>query len=114
MRLVDLCARPESRQSQFFNLFAPPLFLGPFGEHDFKELLVPFTERGIKFEPGVEKEVHNSSGGIPIIASYMSKLLWESHTAGGVVTRDQTLAAARRVGEVGKDVLKVLWKDCDE
>lgn len=113
-RLVDLCARPESRQSQFFNLFAQPVFLGPFGEEDVKELLVPFTERTVTFEPGVEKELYNSSGGIPIIASYMSKLLWESHVAGTVVTRDQTLDAAKRVGEVGKDVLKVLWKDCEE
>jgi hypothetical protein len=113
-QLVDLCGRPESRQSPFFNLFAPPVSLGPLSESDIADLVRPFSTKQISLESGAEKEIFNWSGGVPIIASYICALLWQEAASGGVITRDRVHSAGERINSNGKDLLKMLWKDCDE
>lgn len=114
--LVDLCARPESLLSPFFNLFSGSVSLGPFTEEDIHQLVGPFLQRGISMEAGVEKELHNFSGGIPIIASLICKRLWDGLQPGtNHITRGELFEAASSVNNnEGKEILKALWKDCDE
>ena len=115
-RLVDLCARPESLLSPFFNLFSVSSFLSPLTEGEVREIVEPLRRRGISLESGVEKELYNHSGGIPIVASLICKQLWDSFVAGKtLITRNDLLEAISRVtSNEGKDILKALWKDCDE
>jgi hypothetical protein len=113
-RLVDLCARPESVNSPFFNLFSGPMLLGPFLEEDIEDLVKPFGKRNITFDKGAQKEILNWSGGIPIIASHICRLLWEGTDDGRIITRERVNECGQLLSEMGKEVLQMLWKDCDE
>jgi hypothetical protein len=88
-RLRELCASPESRTSDFWNIFAPnPLSLHALKDDDWSELLSPFDARKVSFHPGARTELTHWSGGVPALASLLCRNLWEGVGDGETVTNE--------------------------
>lgn len=110
-RLRELCASPESRTSDFWNIFFDtPITLGPFDEEDWTDFLGPFSEQGVTIDSSAKKELGNWTGGIPVLAAALASLCLKSgRTSISKAEVDQT---AEEVLNAYQDHLDTLWDDC--
>jgi len=114
-RLRELCASPESKTSDFWNIFAPnPLSLGTLKDDDWNDLLAPFQEQTVSFLPGARTELANWSGGVPVLASLLCRRLWEEVKEDETVTNEQVNSVATVLLGDASDYLDELWSDCTE
>ncbi len=112
-RLRELCVSPDSRTSDFWEIFYDtPLAIGPFSQDDFGKMLELFTQAGVSFEPGVQAELLNWCGGIPIATCYVCKRLWDSLTEGQRVTAAAINDCCTGSLEDGRDYWQGIWDDC--
>jgi hypothetical protein len=114
-RLRELCSSPESKTSDFWNLFAPnPVSLEVLKDDDWNDLLVPFEERKLSFLPGARTELANWSGGVPVLVSLLCRRLWEEMKEGETVTNEKVNTVAQSLLSDIVDYLHELWNDCTE
>lgn len=114
-RLRELCASPESKSSDFWNIFADsPLALGSFEADAFDQVLAAFGGRRITFQPGARTEIINWSGGVPILTSALCKHLWEEISDDQEVGPDNVNSLATNLRDDLQDIIEELWSDCSE
>jgi len=114
-RLRELCASPESKTSDFWNIFYDtPLSIGGLFLDEITAFLDMFKEAGITFERGAETELGNWCGGLPIVTSFVCNRLWNSVAEGQAVSAafiNETCEKALRDGE---DYWQDVWNDCSQ
>lgn len=114
-RLRELCASPESKSSDFWNIFADsPLALGAFESEDLDQILAPFGKRNITFQPGAGTEIINWSGGTPVLFSALCKHLWDEVDYGHAVSNQDVNSLAEKLTDDLQDIIAELWNDCSE
>jgi hypothetical protein len=113
-RLRDLCHSPESKTSDFWNIFGSPFALNAMSDADIGDFVQFFQSSGVEIGPGAMKELLNWSGGIPLLVAAHCQALWDP--AEGRKMLSKTL-----VDDVGKglhlneqDALREVWEDCSE
>jgi hypothetical protein len=113
-RLRDLCHSPESKTSDFWNIFGSPFALNAMSETDIGDFVQFFQSSGVEIGPGAMKELLNWSGGIPVLVAAHCLALWEPAYG------EKQLSKAL-VDDVGKDLhlneqdaLREVWEDCSE
>lgn len=112
-RLQELCSSPESRTSDFWNIFHPsPIIMRPFSEEDWAEFLKPFTERGLNFDKSALKELKNWTGGIPVLANFIASHLYDKKSSKNNITKKDVDEVAIDVLSECIDYLDYLWDDC--
>lgn len=112
-RLRDLCASPESRTSDFWNIFFDtPITIGPFDEDDWSNFLTPFSEKEVEIDSSAQKELRNWTGGVPILAAAVVSRLFERHSSKGIISKQQVDDAASQILIECQDHLDELWHDC--
>lgn len=113
-RLRDLCHSPESKTSDFWNIFANPFGLAAMTESDVQEFAGAFAADGVGIGPGALRELFNWSGGIPVILASHCHSLWEI----ALETKELTKESVDRVGAelhlAQQDALIEIWQDCTE
>ena len=111
-RLRELCASPESRTSDFWNIFFDtPISLGPLGDDDWSEFLHPFFEHGVTIDPSALKELRNWTGGVPVLAAAVASRLFEQ-SAEGTISKPEVDRVGEEVLSAYQDHLDDLWADC--
>jgi hypothetical protein len=112
-RLRELCASPDSKTSDFWNIFYDtPLAVGAFSPNDIGEFVQLFKKAGITFERGAETELANWCGGVPIATSFLCNRLWDKLSDGQTVSPDFVNESCERALEDGQDYWQGLWDDC--
>jgi len=112
-RLQDLCRTPESRTSDFWEIFYDtPLRMGPFVDSDWDDLLAPFNKRGITLDSSARKELINWSGSVPVLLAAIAARLWEACPVDSQVTKSDVDRVAGQLAEEQSSITEGLWQDC--
>ncbi|MGA2262016.1 MAG: hypothetical protein ABSH28_11330, partial [Acidobacteriota bacterium] len=112
-RLQDLCKTPESRTSDFWEIFYDtPLRVGPFIESDWEDLLAPFGERGITLDSSARKELINWSGSVPVLFAAVASRLCETYRADLEISKSEVDRVAEQLADEQSSITEGLWQDC--
>ena len=112
-KLRELCRTDDSVTSDFWEVFHPnPLRVGHFEDHDWDGVLEPFTTRGIQFDGSVLKQTANWTGGIPVLATSLLHLAFESAMDGATLLKPDIDQFAATIAEECGDMIADLWDDC--
>lgn len=112
-RLQDLCKTPESRTSDFWEIFYDtPLCVAPFIDSDWEDLLTPFCERGITLESSARKELMNWSGSLPVLFAAVASRLWETCPADFKISKSEVDRVAAQLADEQSSITEGLWHDC--
>lgn len=112
-RLQELCKTPESRTSDFWEIFYDtPLRVGPFADSDWEFLLAPFSERGITLDGSARKELINWSGSVPVLFAALSSRLWDAHAADSHISKNEVDRVAEQMTDEQSAITESLWEDC--
>ena len=112
--LSELCCSPESRTSDFWNIFRPEsIKLEVLSNEDWTAFLAPFEQRRIAFEKGVETEIQNWTGGIPVLVAALCNTLWERIENESVISLNQINQIAEKYFTEDVTILPSLWNKCD-
>lgn len=65
----------DSRTSEFWNVFAPPVELGPFSEAGLEAFLAPLAKAKGPLSPPARKEFARQTGGVPLLAVVLAERL---------------------------------------
>lgn len=116
--LRELCLSPESKTSDFFNIFAMNVCrLAPLSENDSKEFLQPFTTRGITIHAHASRTLREWCGGIPLLTTILCLDLWNYLDDGKDLSPQIIDARAEELflNETLQDFLyDFFWRDCNE
>jgi len=110
--LSDICRTEESRGSDFWLVFADIVWLETFGESDWPSLLKPFEDRNIVIRQGVQKELVNWTGGIPVFTAALLRQLYETSTDGSTIEPNQVVDSAAAIASGDSLSIRDLWEDC--
>lgn len=106
-RLREL-TEPDARTSEFWNVFAPPVDLGPFSPDDIGLLLRPLEQARGVLAPPSRKEFDRQTGGVPLLCVRLAgRLAEEPATA---VEKAAVVEAARTLAHES-DYVASLWDD---
>jgi hypothetical protein len=113
-RLRDLCHSPDSKTSDFWNIFGNPFSLAAMTEADIDDFVQFFLAADIAIRPGAVKELLNWSGGIPVIVASHCQALWNLACDGRELSKElvDRLGTDLQVNE--QDALREIWEDCSE
>lgn len=112
-RLRELCRTDDSVTSDFWEVFHPnPIRVGRFEDHDWDDLLKPFSDRKIQIDGSAKKEILNWTGGIPVLATALLHHTFETVADGTTVSKPEIDKAASAVADERSDVIADLWDDC--
>jgi len=112
-RLQELCKTPESRTSDFWEIFYDtPLRVGPFVDADWEDLLVPFGARGITLDGSARKELINWSGSIPVLFAALARRLWDTCTADSQISKREIDDVAEHMAAEHSSIMESIWEDC--
>jgi hypothetical protein len=114
-RLRELCASPESKTSDFWNIFYDtPLTVGALSPNDFGEFVQLFKNAGVTFERGADTELDNWCGGVPITTSFVCNRLWDCLSEGQVVSAAFINETCERALRDGEDYWQDIWEECSQ
>jgi hypothetical protein len=113
--------RPTRRQQttqqtpsrQELNRDASAIPVGPFGESDWEELIVPLAGVGVAVDGSGRKEIANWSGGIPVLAIALLGKLAETMAPPRSCTKNGVDATAGAMLGERRQLLAEIWEDCD-
>lgn len=112
-RLRELCASPDSKTSDFWNIFSDtPISVGELSNEDLAGFLENFRARGVTFERGADTELLNCCGGVPIVAAFVCKRLWDMIAEHQVVSAELVKKCCEQALEDGQDYWHEIWDDC--
>lgn len=112
-RLRQLCADPTSRTSDFWERFVDPVELKVFTQEELKDFVTPLNKAVREFSAGVETEIWNWSGGVPVLAAAMSQVLASAASPTDSISTASAHQAAKHVLEHHLDLIEALWQDLD-
>jgi Cdc6-like AAA superfamily ATPase len=105
---------PEDWWTSDFHRIFSPVRIDAAGQEDLDAFLGPLVdERGVSFEKGARTELHNQTGGIPILIVAVCKRLWEGPS--GEIVDHQRIQ--QEVGEVyfnERMLLEEIWEELSE
>ena len=100
--------------SKFHEVFDPnPVRIGVIEEKEIKDWIKPFTDSGLAFESGAQKELMNWSGGLPIL---LKKICDEVHVNRGshtTIKKAQIDDVANQILSDEESVVGILWDNVD-
>jgi hypothetical protein len=112
-KLRELCKTEDSATSDLWEVFNPnPLRVGRFEDHDWDGLLQPVTARGIQVDGSAQKEIINWTGGIPVLATALMHLAYESVQNDSTLSKTQIDEFATTIADDRADLIADLWDDC--
>jgi hypothetical protein len=111
-RLRELCESPESRASEFWNIFLDPVHLTAFSKDELSDLFSPFDQRGITFAAGAQTEIMNWTGGMPILFCDLCRTIWDRAENGISLQPQQVNQYAEELFSQWPDYLSELWDEC--
>jgi hypothetical protein len=107
-RRLRVLTDADARTSEFWNVFAPPVELGPFSPADVALFLGPLDlERG-PLAPPTRKEFDRQTGGVPLLCALLAGHLAESATT---TVEKATVADAAGALAHESDHVANLWGD---
>jgi hypothetical protein len=109
-RLRQLCADPTSRTSDFWERFVDPVELKVFTQEELREFLEPLSQAAGGLAAGVETEIGNWTGGMPVLVAAVCQALADKP---GSISTAVVHGAARHVLEHHVDLVEALWQDLD-
>jgi hypothetical protein len=116
--LRELCMSPDSKTSDFFNIFAMNVRrLGPLTDRDSQEFLQPFIDRGISVSTASTQMLRKWCGGIPLLTAALCLDLWNTVDDGKPLTPQiiDSRAGDLCADETLQDYLyDFFWRDCSE
>ena len=98
----------DSRTSEFWNVFAPPVLLGPFTPEGTDAFLAPLTHQKGPLSPPTRKEFDRQTGGVPLLCALLAGRLSEDPSP--TVEKASVTAAAEDIGR-SSDYVASLWGD---
>lgn len=112
-RLRELCKTEDSKTSDFWNIFYDtPVVLGAFQTEEMVAVLQPFNERGITFDHQALDELHECTGGIPVLVCAVLSRVYDNMPTGLTVPASIVRDLAEEIPEQCHDILSELWDDC--
>ena len=112
-RLRELCRTEDSRTSDFWEIFYDtPLTVGCFQRHDWSGFLDPFNSKGIQLDRSARKEIHNWTGGVPVLSAALADRLFAGVREGVTLSKPDVDRAAGVIAEERRELLAVLWENC--
>lgn len=113
-RLRELCKSEESRNSDFWRIFAEPIHLGVFDDSDFEDLWEPFEQKSITFEEGAKTEIKGQTGGIPQFIAGLMEKFYDQTPHGGKVSQRDVITLVQNYQRDSKDTILDVWEDCTQ
>jgi hypothetical protein len=113
-RLRELCKSEESRNSDFWSIFAEPIQLGAFEDSDFDDLWPPFQERTITFDAGARTELKGQTGGVPRFVAGIMEKLYENSSNGKKICQSDITELAKKYQHESLDSVLDIWEDCNQ
>jgi hypothetical protein len=107
--LYELLRSPESRTSDFWDIFDTKIHVGCFDEADFTAVLNSMS--GWQFSDGAQTELWNASNGFPILLLGVLNSVIETGLE-GIVSSTDIRAAGDTAFLSLRDKLDALWRDC--
>ena len=98
----------DSRTSEFWNVFAPPVELGPFSEAGLDEFLQPLQIAKGALSPPVRKEFERQTGGVPLLSALLADRLMRR--PGDVVGKADVSDVGEQLAQ-SSDYVASLWDD---
>ncbi|RME04052.1 MAG: NACHT domain-containing protein [Planctomycetota bacterium] len=113
-RLRELCACPDSRTSDFWNIFyETPISLRPLEtDQDWQDFLEPLRQKNISFFPDALRHLKQWTGGIPILANCIAKKIYLEHNPPQKVQKRHLKNISQKILEEYRDYLDEIWEDC--
>jgi hypothetical protein len=113
-RLRDLCHSPDSKTSDFWNIFRNPVGLTAMTAADIDDCLRLFGDAGISVGPGAASELLNWSGGIPVVVAAHCHAIWETAVSERALSKDIVDGFGRDLHLSEQDAFREIWDDCSE
>ena len=113
-RLRDLCHSPDSKTSDFWNIFGNPFDLSALTETDISAFIEPFVTAGVSIGAGGPKELLNWSGGIPVLVAAHCHALWGPASETKELSKELVDKCGQDLHSAEQDAISEIWEDCSE
>jgi hypothetical protein len=113
-RLRDLCHSPESKTSDFWNIFGNPFTLNAMSDDDIEGFVQFFQSSGVEIGTGAFRELVNWSGGIPVLVAAHCLALWDPASGEKQLSKALVDGVGKGLHLSEQDALREVWEDCSE
>ena len=111
-RLRELCANPDSRTSDFWNIFyETPLVIGAYGETDWNDITAQLARNGRILDDSTLNALKKWTGGIPRLVFSMCERLCSADNVGAIDV-DLLSSIGEEVVDECRDTIADIWDGC--
>jgi hypothetical protein len=112
--LRELCKSEDSRTSDFWEIFYDkPIYVGPFDESDWEDLITPLSSAGVDVDASAQKELGNWTGGVPVLAVAVLERLTEKCERSRICSKSDVDEISVAVLDERRQLMAQIWDGCD-